>query len=206
MVQIPAVPGSMEYAFWLCALGGTLFFLLRVMAIIVGGFAAPNLDLNGDGVIDAHELAVAHGAGNSDAAFKLLSLNSISAFILMFGWAGLAAQNEHQLSNAISLGIALAAGCAMMALVSLVFFLAQKLTTNGADFKLEQTVGEKAQVYLAIPAEGKGKVTVALRGIMYELDAEAENQEPIESFAAVEIIGSVGPSLVKVRRIAGASV
>ncbi|MDR2034697.1 MAG: hypothetical protein LBP89_08745 [Helicobacteraceae bacterium] len=60
--------------FWIAALAGTLFFILRVALSIVGGF--------GDDMSD--ELVATEGA------FKLLTLNSIAGFIAMFGWAGLA--------------------------------------------------------------------------------------------------------------------
>jgi len=141
----------------------------------------------------------AHGAHDSDVAFNLLSLNSISAFIMMFGWAGLAASRQHQLSSFLSFAVAFSVGFLMMVITSSLFVLARKFTTEGAEFKVDDVVGKNAKVYMRIPKGGRGRVHLSIDGILRELDAEADGSADIESFASVTILEALGPSLVKVK-------
>lgn len=204
MPFISSNPSNMEYTFWMCAVGGTLFFLLRVMVAVVGGFGHDDFDTDGHGDVHAHDVDGhdAHdGHGHeSDVAFKLLSLNSVSAFIMMFGWAGLTAYSEYQLGNFLSFLIALVVGFITMMLTSYLFVLAHKLTSEGANFKIEQTVGQTAKVYQRIPANGRGKIHITVNGMLRELDALSEGDEEIESFNPVTITEVVAPSLVRVKK------
>ncbi len=201
---------SVEYAFWMCALAGTLFFVLRVMLIVVGGFGGDDLSGGHDmghvdtSGMDAHDMTDSSSVHDSDVAFKLLSLNSISAFIMMFGWAGLAAAKQHQLGAALSTLVAFTAGFVMMVLTSYLFVLARKFTTEGADFRIEKVIGKTAKVYMRIPENGRGKVHITVDNLLRELDAETEDGKAVDSFASVTITEAVGPSLVKVRPLSNA--
>ncbi|MDR1211075.1 MAG: hypothetical protein LBK40_02460, partial [Spirochaetaceae bacterium] len=83
--------------FWGAAIFGSVFFVLRVVLFVVGGFGA-DTD-GGEPVLDDDPVHLSHSREleASDGAFKLLSLNSVTGFIAMFGWAGLAAYSQYGL-------------------------------------------------------------------------------------------------------------
>ncbi|MDR2635728.1 MAG: hypothetical protein LBC08_02735 [Campylobacteraceae bacterium] len=154
--------------FWAAAIFGSIFFVLRVISSIVGGF--------GDGDTDA-----------TDDAFKLLSLNSITSFIAMFGWSGLAAHSQYQFSFFISLAVAIVCGVLTMFITAFLFKQAMRLKSSGVVFDINQAVGQTAEVYMRIPKEGSGKIIFTLNSIKHEFDAVCEEAYDIDSFERVVI-------------------
>src|SRR4051794_36534401 len=75
------------------ALIGSVFFAFRIVMLLVGAGAHDiGIDLHGDVHADAGGDLHADGShGDSSHAFQVLSLQSIAAFFMGFGWAGLAA-------------------------------------------------------------------------------------------------------------------
>ena len=114
MFGISENPGGLEMIFWASAIAGSLFFVMRVLLTIIGGLGVE--DFSGDSVeVDHPDMA------DSALAFKLLSLNSISAFVMLFGWSGLTALIQFQLGAAVSTVVALVCGTAMMVLTAYLF-------------------------------------------------------------------------------------
>ncbi|MDR3324587.1 MAG: hypothetical protein LBS82_01175 [Spirochaetaceae bacterium] len=180
--------------FWFAAIFGSVFFLLRVALLIFGGFGA---DADA-GSHDAGSGADAHDGAASDAAFKLLSLNSITGFIAMFGWAGLAAYIQYTLPFVASLGIATAAGAVVMVLSALLFYLAMKLKSPGEVFALADAVGATAEVYMEIPSGGTGRARFSVNGVKREADAVCDGAALIASFQRVVITRVVDSRTVAV--------
>ena len=186
-----------EITFWLCALGGTLFFVLRVLLVLVAGLGSEGFDVDHDGHIDTH----AHDGVDSDTAFKLISFNSISGFAMMFGWAGLTSYVQFALGPWISVVLAGLVGFLTMVLTAYMFKWAYKLTSDGADFNLEQLVGKTGQVYQRIPADGQGKIQIGHNDMLREVFAQSESGKDIESFATVEVRRVISPTVVSVQRV-----
>ena len=119
--------GLTELTFWGFAIFGTTFFLLRVVSMIIG-FGAEHADVGDVGHDVGHDVPHgsealgtdhhSHDLAATDTAFKLVSINSITGFFMVFGWAGLAAFKDHELSEAMSLLVASIAGVLMMYLTA----------------------------------------------------------------------------------------
>ena len=114
---------AMDKVFLICALVGGLLFLVRVVMMFLGGDA-------GDGEVDVHVDTAAvdadvhvdgHDVADSDSAFKLLSLQGITAFLMMFGLVGLAMSRGSGLHQLVALGGGLAAGLASVWVVDRLF-------------------------------------------------------------------------------------
>ncbi len=179
--------------FWSCALGGTVFFTVRLILMLVGGDMDGDMD-GMDGDLD--------GDTHSDAAFEWISINTLTAFIMMFGWAGLTAYAQFGMTAIMSFGVALAAGMLSMWITAMLFRMARKLVSKGAVFKIADTVGLNASVYQRIPADGKGKVNVSMPGgILKELEAMSEDQVDIESFKTVKVVKVIDDRTISVRQI-----
>ncbi|MBI4582423.1 MAG: hypothetical protein HY717_00120 [Planctomycetes bacterium] len=195
-----------ELVFWAFALSGTLFFALRVMVMIVGGFGADSdvgpADLGGGH--DVHDVGAdghhSHDLQATDPAFKLVSINSITGFLMMFGWGGLTAYSQFQLGATVSILIAFAAGLLTMAVTASLFKFVHRLSSPGDVYTIDKTVGCVGSVYMKIPAQGRGKVQVICNGVTRFVDALSESGVEIDSFQEVQITKVVDPMTVMVRK------
>ncbi|MDR2072746.1 MAG: hypothetical protein LBP60_04855 [Spirochaetaceae bacterium] len=184
--------------FWGAAIFGSVFFVLRIILIIVGGFGA---DVPGDDLPPGAEPADLDHSPEleaSDGAFKLLSLNSITGFIAMFGWAGLAAGSQYGLPFPLALLIAGCAGFFVLLITAALFYFAMKLKSPGAEFDIREAVGSAAEVYLQISPPNTGRVSFAINGIKHESDAVSDTGETIHSFERVKITRIVDSHTVAV--------
>jgi hypothetical protein len=185
---------QVQLIFWGAALFGSVFFLLRVITMIVGGLGTETHDDMSDA--DASDTGDSHQT--SDAAFKLLSLNSLTGFIALFGWAGLAAYVQYSLPFSLALLIAGACGLVAMLATSLLFYGALKLKSDGARFAIEQATGATAAVYLRIPANGTGRISCVVEGARHEIDAVSDTGEEIASFETVLVTRTLDSRTVAV--------
>jgi hypothetical protein len=181
---------QVHVVFWGAALFGSVFFLLRVITMIAGGLGAEAHDDMSDAPDDSSQ--------GSEDAFKLLSLNSLTGFIALFGWGGLAAYIQYSLP--FSLALLIAGGCGLVAMLatSLLFYGALKLRSDGERFAVEQAVGAAATVYLRIPADGTGRISCVVQGTKREIDAVSELSEEIPSFQPVLVTRALDSRTVAV--------
>lgn len=155
--------------FWFSALAGSGMFAIQFILYFIG------LDAEDPDQGSAHN-------------FKWLSKQTLTGFLMMFGWVGLACKKELQFSAPASTAIAIGAGLFAMLVIGLIFKLARKLHSPGALFSLQDAIGKKAFVYQQIPKAGSGKISVSLYGMTHEIDAISIDGDEVASFTQVEII------------------
>lgn len=195
-------PG-VELVFWACAVCGTVFFFLRALAMAFGGFGAEDghaASHEAGGHVDAHPPAGAPDHSSSDAAFKLVSIHSITGCVMMFGWIGLAAYKQFHLGAILSVAIAGLAGLATMYVTAFLFKAVGHLAARGEVFRVDDLVGQDATVYARIPPDGRGQVEIVCEGVKRYLDAVSDDSVEIESFQVVRITRSMDAKTVGVRR------
>ena len=197
-----------EFAFWCFAVLGTVFFFLRVLMMVLGGFGAEDIDadIDADVDIDLHDHAPgAHHSDSltsSDVAFKIFSLHSITGFFMMFGWVGLACYKQYGLGVGASSAGAFVAGVFTMYVTAMMYKLMLGLASPGASFNIEDMVEKDVTVYLKIPAEGVGKVQFSDKGLSRTIEAVTEGKEDIASFETVRVVKVVSPRRVSVKATA----
>ncbi|MBN1501298.1 MAG: hypothetical protein JW982_14155 [Spirochaetes bacterium] len=195
----------LDYIFFILAVFSSVFFILRVIVMIVaGGFDADassdvsmHSDISSDGAHSVH-------ADNSDSldSFHILSINSITAFIMIFGWIGLAAHRQFLFEEAISVFFAFLAGMSAMIATAYVFKFAMKLASSGSVFNINDLVGKKGNVYQRIDAEKGGKIQITSNDeITREIDAVSYDNSTIESFCTVEVVEVINNTTVAVIKI-----
>jgi hypothetical protein len=181
---------STDTIFWASAVLGTVFFLLRIlMSLLGGGFFEDDIDL--DGLQEGHE----HHSG---ALFKFLTMHSLSGFLMMFGWSGLACAVQFKMVGGYSFLIALACGITMLIITALIMRTALLFEAPGARFSTKKTLGVTGMVYQRIPAEGQGKIHITVNGVTRELLAQSYHKKIIESFTLIKVVNVIDHEIVEV--------
>lgn len=173
--------------FWGCALISTFVFVIQAVLTIIGMDSAEiNMDVDFDGdTMDA-------GGGMS-----LFTIRSLVNFFVGFGWAGISFYNS--ISNVFLLYVvSLIVGCAFGYMYIFLRKRLMRLESNGA-MDINESLGKEADVYLRIPAEGKGsgKVQISLGGSVFELPA-VTNQEDIPSGKRVKVVEVIDGKTLRV--------
>lgn len=161
------------------ALIGTALFLLRTIMLLAG---AHHGDFQGGGDIHVGGHSADHSVDHdhdkqSAGAFKALSLQTITAFAMGFGWAGLAALNGFHKPILTCILFAILGGVAMVWLLALMLKAMYDLQSSG-NISLDSTVGREADVYVTVPPKGMGtgqvRVVIDDRMRIYNAHSESE--------------------------------
>jgi membrane protein implicated in regulation of membrane protease activity len=183
---------GLEIFFVICALiGGGLFIIRFVIQFFGGGSVDADADIQvGHGDVDHMD---------ADISFKLLSIQGLTAFFMMFGLVGFAMLRESRTGSGVALVSALAAGLGSVWLIGKIFSSVKKLQSSGT---IENTgaIGEQGTVYLTIRAKGSGKVQVVMKGRIREFEAVEKNGEEIKTGERIRV-KEVNGSVVVVERI-----
>lgn len=152
------------------ALLGTALFVMKLVLLSMGadhGMESPDVphDLGGD----AHS--------DSAGAFKVLSIQSIVAFVMGFGWGGLAALHFTEWGFAGVVLTALGGGLLMAWIMATIMRGLLELQSSG-NISIGSAVGLQGTVYVGVPGEGRpgGQVQLVIDGrqIIYNAVSGAE--------------------------------
>jgi len=177
---------GLDKLFAVCAAISTVIFLLRMLSMVAGGDAD---------IADAGDVA--------DASFQILSINTVTAFLMMFGWMGLAAHRQFNLSAGLALWWGLGAGGFSMLVTAWLFSAARKLTSKGSVFTIDELVGCNGSVYQQIPAKGRGRIQIkSTDGMLREVDAVSADGTVIQSFSTITVVSVVDHQTVTVKEAA----
>lgn len=165
---------GMLQVYWILAAVSSIIFIIQAIMTFIGFDADSDVDMS-----TAPDQIPESGDAAFDAAgFHLVSVKSVICFILGFGWTGVLCWNY--IPNRVLLGLlAVVVGLIFMSLIAFLLFQMMKLNRDNT-FRVEQTIGLPADVYLRIPGNRKqtGKITVSLNGSTHELEALSDTDIP----------------------------
>jgi hypothetical protein len=185
-----------EVIYWASTIiGGTLFLLRLGMMLIGGGMS----DDGFDSALDAGSADVSGDHADADASFKLLSLQGLTSFFMMFGLVGLALlrANLHVLITIIG---GMFAGLVTVAVTGLIFTQMKRLQTEGT-IKIQNAIGSDGTVYLTIPKNGTGQVQIIAQGSLKIFDAVSANNKQIATGEKVHVTGVASGNTLIVEKI-----
>jgi membrane protein implicated in regulation of membrane protease activity len=178
---------GLEVFFIVCALvGGILFFVRLILQLLGAGH-------NGDLGLDA-----VHGdAGHmdSDASFKILTLQGLTAFFMMFGLVGLALHRQSGAGAFLSILGAAGVGVATVWILGGLFSSAKKLQSSGT-VDMVGAIGSEGTVYTTIPAQGTGSVQIIMKNRLREFDAVSHGKEELKTGEHIKVVWVNGNVLV----------
>lgn len=181
---------------------GTFFFLLRLGLMFVGGDGDVDADFDADfhGDIDTHGDASVHGQGDSSSAFKVLSVQSVGAFMMGFGWGGLGGLKGAGWDPTSSLILGLVVGSGMVWVLGKLLETVYGFQSSGTVL-IDWALDAEGSVYIAIPPhkEGRGRVRLVIGDRQRYYDAVTDD-EGIESRSRVRVIAVNDDNTVTVTR------
>ncbi|UCD24986.1 MAG: hypothetical protein JSW51_03420 [Gemmatimonadota bacterium] len=167
--------GDSAVWFTIPAFIGSFFFLLRLTLLLVGGHGDMDADVHGDlhADVGADVDGDLHGdfhadtdAGDLDhtdssSAFKVLSVQSVAAFMMGFGWAGLGGFKGAGWSATVSTLFGLGVGVGMMWILGKGLEAVYRLQSSGT-VSINSALGVEGSVYIEIPAQRQGRGRIRL--------------------------------------------
>ncbi len=169
--------------FTIPALLGTLVFLIRMGLMAIGGIGegldgAGDVDVAVDFDVDADvDLGAEVESGDSTHAFTLLSVQSVGAFLMGFGWGGLGGLLGFEWALPMSLLLAVGFGAGMVWLLGLLMKAMYDLSSSGT-VHIQDALGAQGRVYSNVTAlgAGRGQVRVVIneRARIYNAVSDGE--------------------------------
>ncbi len=202
-----ALPG-IEQFFYGVAFVASLVMIIQLVLSLVGMAHGADADFGGDtgGDFggDAHfdfdsgvetDHVVSH-----DGGIGILSVRTIIAFFVGFGWGGIALYDATG-NAALSLLVAALIGFAFMMIAFWLMNSIFKLREAG-NIDYANAIGCTATVYVSIPAkrEGAGQVQVTVQGRLREVAAVSDEEERLGPGTRVLITKQIDPSTFVVRK------
>lgn len=175
-----------EIIYWASTIIGGTLFVLRAFTMLIGGGlsdgAVDSADLSGDGDTD-----ISGDHTNADASFKLLSLQGLTSFFMMFGLVGLALLRAN-LPTLLTVVGGMIAGLITVSITGLIFSQMKRLQTDGT-INILNTIGTEGSVYLTIPKNGTGQVQIIAQGSLKIFDAISNNKNILATGEKIRVIG-----------------
>lgn len=171
---------GIERLFFLCAAIGGITLIVRIVLMFVG---AGGSDVADAGVADVD---LADAADVADAGFRVISLQGLTSFFMMFGLVGLALSKQSQVSPSLAVAGGVGAGLLSMVVISQLFRAMTRLQSDGT-LNLRSAVGQTGTVYLTVKPRHGGKVSVTLQGRLCVLNAVTEGDRPIPTGEMIRV-------------------
>ncbi|MBC7773437.1 MAG: NfeD family protein [Pyrinomonadaceae bacterium] len=188
-----------ESAAWFTipAIIGTGVFFLRLVLMSLGG---AGIDMHHDLGMDVHTDFDA-GHGDATHAFQILSIQSIAAFLMGFGWGGIGALRGSGWAPLTSVAVGILCGAAMVWLLGIMLKAAYDLQSSG-NIVANDTIGSEGLVYASIPAigDGGGQVQVIVNQRQRTYNAVSVGP-PLATHARVKVVGIVDQNTLSVEPV-----
>jgi membrane protein implicated in regulation of membrane protease activity len=181
---------GVQTLFAICAVVGGVLLVFRMIAMFAG-IDHTGADLHSGADLDG---GVHHG---TDWAFKIFTIQSLSAFLTLFGLVGLLLYPEF--GTPVAIGGGVAAGVVAAQATEFLVRATLSLQSSGS-LTLADTVGAEGTVYLTVDPETGGKVQVTVAGRLREYEAVSANGERLETGAPIRVIKADGNALVVKRK------
>lgn len=134
---------------------------------------------------------------SSDLNFKFFSTQTVLAFCMGFGWAGITSTVNWNLPQWQAILIAFTFGLILMTFSAFLLNKIRQLNHTPAK-NIYTAIGSRGRVYAQIPSGGEGEVEVKVSGALRIVKAISE--EEIASFTEVEVVGIRDNKTIIVKR------
>jgi hypothetical protein len=184
-----------EIIYWASTIIGGTLFILRVIMLFIGGDTG---DTPSDTPFEIGGEAATGDHVDADISFKLLSIQGLTSFFMMFGLVGLALLRAELPVFLTVLG-GMLAGLITVAISGLIFTQMKRLQSEGT-IDIQNTIGTEGSVYLTIPKHGTGQVQIIAQGSLKIFDAVSKNKTMIATGESIHVVGVAGGNTLIVEK------
>lgn len=124
---------------------------------------------------------------DTDPSFGFFSFQSITAFLMGFGWMGYAALTQFSFGHKMAILLAFAVGFMFMFLSAMLMFMAKKLEKNVSNDK-SNAVNKIGKAYTSFHPNSNGQVEIEFNGKLQVVNAVNTTNEPINSFDLIKVV------------------
>ncbi len=189
------------------ALIGTGVFLIRSILMLVGGDADMHSEFDADfgdmdlDAADADTGADTGAADSSEQVFQFISIQSLFAFMMGFGWGGFGAVRGAGWGVTAAVMTGLVTGSGTVWLLTKLLTFVYGLHARG-NIPISQALELEGTVYIEVPSkgEGSGKVRVVIDEHERYLRA-VSNDESIGPRTTVRVVGFEDDNTVVVKPV-----
>jgi len=195
---------SLTQGFYAVAAFFSLIFLWQFIASVIG-LSGGEMDVEVDADVDIDvdgldlediEAGSLEEAGETMAAFKVLSLRAVIAFVMLFCWAA-GMYIEQGIETYRLLLYATGWGLIGWLVVSFMMYFMRRLTESGTP-RLGTCVGTRGSVYADIHADGTGEVRVLVSGVISTVKARTAGGGEMKAGTPIRVLRMLDPVTVEV--------
>ena len=165
---------SVIQIYYYLAIFATIVFVIKlIMFTIFGGDSEVAADFNSE--ID------------TDVSFNFISIQSVLAFFMGFGWMGYGALQQFELTQLVSFVVAFIVGFIFMFVTAYLMFMVKKLEKN---VKKDKTTAldKVGKAYTAFEPRSKGQIEIDINGQLTIAEAINATEEHINSFEVIKVV------------------
>ena len=161
--------------YYYLAIFSTLIFTIKLILFTITGGDGTEVSADFTSEID------------TDISFNFLSVQSVLAFFMGFGWMGYAGLNQFKFSNWTAFGVAMAVGLAFLFGTAFLMFGIRKLEKN---VKKDNTtaLNKTGKAYTAFAPKGQGQIEIEVNEQLSVVDAVNNTDEDIKSFDRIKVV------------------
>ena len=173
-----AIPAETLENFWkiyyYIATFATILFVLKLLIFLVaGGDSEVSADFNTE--------------TETDTSFSFLSVQSLLAFLMGFGWMGYAALKQFELNQIISFLCAFVVGLIFMFGTAYLMFSVKKLEKHVVKDKTT-AIGKIGKAYTNFAPNGNGKIEIEVNEQLTIAEAVNSTDDEIKAFDSIKVI------------------
>ena len=194
--------GGSNQAFYVAAGFFSLIFVWQFISALLGlSDGGADVDAGVDMDVDADiEAGSPDGAADTIAAFKVLSLRAVLAFLTMFFWAAALYLDMLDKTMLWALAYATAWGLGGWLVVTLLVNWLARLAEVGT-MRFSSCVGHAGTVYMDIPADGEGKVRVPVSGAITMVSARMAGGAEAKGGTPVRVVRMLDHNTAEVKPV-----
>jgi hypothetical protein len=146
-----------------------------------------------------HHDADFSGHGDHDSGMGLLTVRTVTAFFVGFGWAGVIMLNKGY-SMIAAIGAGAATGAAFLLGTAFLIRNLLRLQSSGGNVDYNNAIGSVGTVYVTIPGAeaGGGQVELNVQGRLMMVDAYTKAASTLRPSSKVKVVGLIGGSTLLV--------
>ena len=165
---------NLHSMYYFIAWFSTILFVIKLaIFILTGGDMEVHCDF--DSISDC------------DVSFNFLSVQSILAFLMGFGWMGLTVLNQLKLSSLYAVILSILVGLAFMVFSAYLMFMIKKLDKKIV-VNYEDYIGIEGKAYTHFAPKSSGQIQIVINKKLETLDVVSVSEEEIQAFSQIKLV------------------